>query len=65
MTLYEIVTFSVGESYVRAYAWAESEEQARQLFAARNPMHSIRQVRRLLDLESLPYCTAACDDGWE
>jgi len=32
MSLYEILTGGYGESYVRCYAWAASEDEARDLF---------------------------------
>lgn len=64
LALYEIVTSSIGESYVRSYAWAASEEQARELFVSLNPKYEARHVRRLFGAGDPPFATAATDHGW-
>ena len=65
MTLYEITTGSVGMSYVRAYAWAATEEEVRRLFAEKNPGQRIADVERLFDADAPPFCTVVSSDGWE
>lgn len=66
MYLFEILTFVIGESYVRAYAWAGSPEQARDLFEKRNPEYSgkIKRIETLMDDGAEPFCTKASDEGW-
>jgi hypothetical protein len=64
-SLYEIVTSHVGESYVRAYCWADSENEARLMFVAKNdPKYTIKYVARLFDADSLAFCTHASDEGF-
>lgn len=69
MNLYEIQTGWYGESYVRAYAWAESEEQARELFEAKHRgtkyEKSIDRIVLLMKSEAKPFCTQANDCGWD
>lgn len=67
MYLFEIRTGYIGESYVRAYAWAESPEQAKELFYKRNPDVSVGSliVETLMDDGAETFCTKACDHGWE
>lgn len=65
MFLYEMTTNSVGESAVRAYAWARSEQEARALFVAENLWETLVGVRVLFDLSAPPFCTAANDSGWD
>lgn len=73
MTLFEIETSWWGESYCRAYVWAESKEQALELFFKANPLYgpdgerknSVRDVKVLLDRDSPPFSTIVSDQGWE
>jgi len=66
MGVYEVVTDHCGEAYVRAYAWARSEEEAAQLVRERNPdaKESIRDVRRVLAASASPFATEYDDAGW-
>lgn len=63
MTLYEVTAGAIGESYVRAYAWADSIERACELFRARNPGLPIRSVTVLIRQDEGPFCSLATDDG--
>lgn len=65
MNLYEIRTGIIGESYVRAYVWANDEYEAGGLFAKTNPGHKIQEVRQLLRSTDKPFCTVVDDQGWE
>lgn len=71
MSLYEITTGMHGESYVRAYAWAESSGQASQLFRAAYPSKEAYpnkcafKVQRLFDHDAMPFVTKLSDSGWE
>lgn len=66
MNLYEIVLNRTGESYVRAYAWAPDEAEARRLYAAKNPEFEadIARVALLFSEGVAPFCTEASDCGW-
>lgn len=61
MSLYELVTSATCESYERAYAWAESEADAKNRFALKHPTRVIRCVRMLL---SSAFVTELDDIGW-
>ena len=67
MRLFEILTGWMGESFVRAYAWAPNEDTARRLFDERNqnPKYKIKEIRLLLDSATPAFCTKASDSGWE
>lgn len=65
MKLYEIVTTRVGESYVRAYAWAPNRDAALLMFKERNPSYDVKEVRQLIHRDASPFCTKASDEGWE
>ena len=64
MFLFEIPTTSLGESYVRSYAWCDSEDEARKLFAASSVGHEISAVRKLLCSTDPPFITKANDHGF-
>lgn len=74
MNLYEITNGWMGCSYVRQYAWAESEQQAKELaYAAqtngpRAPKQPVSQselkVRLLMAGAAEPFATAPDDEGW-
>lgn len=65
ITLYEIQTGWIGEAYERAYVWAESEQQARELFEATEPEHPARHVIPLFQADAKPFITKLSDSGWE
>lgn len=66
MKLFEITTGYVGESYVRAYAWAADEREATALFRSANPDQDDNSiiVRELFDGSVAPFCTQSNDHGW-
>lgn len=65
MTLYEIVTDRSYESYVRAYAWAPSQEAALKLFKSRHGSeYAVVEVRSLLSALSEPFVTDISDSGF-
>jgi hypothetical protein len=65
MTLFQIETGAVGESYVRAYAWAASDGEALILFERRNPGLSVLKITPLMEHTDFSFCTEASDCGWE
>ncbi len=64
MKLFEIITGAIGESYVRAYAWAESEERACSLFEELHPKKPVKRIRPLFSATEPEFCTLANDHGW-
>jgi hypothetical protein len=58
--LYEVTTGAIGESYERAYVWADSKETAMRLFGERfeagNPA-----IRALFAADAEPFCTDLSD----
>jgi len=76
MTLYEVTNGWMGESYVRAYAWADSKEHALSLAreayrgdclnAARHKSYALGlKAKPLMTPETPPFCTPVSDCGWE
>jgi hypothetical protein len=49
MSLFEIATGAIGESYVRSYCWAPCEADARAVFQLTYPEHKIAAVVKLFD----------------
>lgn len=69
MNFYEITNGIVGESYVRAYAWAISEERALELAKesfGTNEYFKERELKvKLLFSASYPeFCTRPSDEGF-
>lgn len=68
MNLYEIQTSWTGESYVRAYAWAETESEARELFEEKHRgtkyENAVDKIVLLIAHDAKPFCTQASDSGW-
>jgi hypothetical protein len=63
-SLYEITNGWMGESYVRAYAWADSEADALELCAAKHIGKKVGnkfEIVKLFDSDSDPFCTAFHD----
>ena len=65
MTLFEIVTDRIGESYCRVYCWAESREQARLMFRDKYPAESIRCIETLFSDHYKPFVSKLSDCGFE
>jgi len=74
MNLYEIITGGWGESYLRAYAWAESEEQALKMgekaygMSFKTPFDDKRlivKIRLLFSADAEPFCTPFSDTGFD
>lgn len=70
MKLYEATNGFVGESYVRAYVWAENEEQAKALAKEAFDNHASYRgsqvsLRLLFSSSVKPFCTEPSDAGWE
>ncbi len=61
MGLYEVETTRTGESYVRAYVWAEGAAEARLLFDAKHPNVGVDRVRFLFYAREEPFVTALSD----
>ena len=64
MKLYEIITDSIGESYVRSYAWCETEEQAEQMFLRNHKHDTIKSIVLLFDSEIPAFVTDPDDSGF-
>lgn len=67
MFLWQIETTMMGESYIRAYAWAGSQEEAIQLFKEKNPEYAdkIQTVRNLFHKDATAFCSVASDSGFD
>lgn len=65
LRLFEITTHSVGESYVRSYAWCSDEKQALQEFRQRFQDHSVMQVSELFASQDGEFITEPSDSGFE
>lgn len=72
MTLFEITNNYVGESYVRVYAWAETEAQALDMARQRfrtdhvSPGYSRNlTIKALFNADDAPFVTSPSDTGWE
>jgi hypothetical protein len=65
MKLFEIVTNRTGESYVRSYAWCETEERARAMFifSSKGPI-AVEEVREMFDSVDAEFITEPCDCGF-
>ncbi len=67
-SLFEIITGHIGESYVRSYAWAHCEEDAREMFAKirnQDGKYTVVKVRKLFDDDGDEFITNASDDGFD
>ena len=74
MNLYEITTGGWGESYLRAYAWAKSEEQALKMSeyiygmsfsSSFDDKRLIVKIRLLFSEDDKPFCTPFSDTGFD
>lgn len=72
MTFFEITNDYVGVTYVRVYAWAETEAQAlgmaRQAFRTQHlsPGYSWNlTIKALFNADDPPFVTSPSDTGWE
>ena len=63
--LFEINTNSLGESYVRAYVWAENEDLAVLMFRRKHPELQFVSLRALFAADSPTFITNASDSGFE
>lgn len=64
MKLFEILTTSVGESYVRSYAWCETAQQAVEMFDAAKTGYQIAEVTELFDALRGPFISRPSDSGF-
>ncbi|MBI4738995.1 hypothetical protein HY772_05555 [Candidatus Woesearchaeota archaeon] len=65
MNLYEIRNGSVGESYVRVYCWAKSEEQALELGRKKFVGSSELDIKLLFSESDDEFCTEPSDSGFD
>lgn len=65
MSLYEIQTGHIGESYVRCYVWAENEKHARDLFEEKHTGRTLERITYLMSISDSPFCTNLSDTGWD
>ena len=65
MFLFEIITNSLGESYVRSYAWAASEDHAKRMFAEKHPTLVVMRVVKCFGNDSDPFVSTPSDCGFE
>lgn len=63
MQLYEATNGHIGESYVRCYVWAESEQEARDMIVRSRGTQWLH-VRKLFDANDAAFITRATDHGW-
>ena len=72
MSLYEIFTGAMGESYVRLYAWTETEGQAIELALIQLKIeapdipseHHALSIHRLFSSDAEAFCTPSDDSGF-
>jgi hypothetical protein len=64
MKLFEIITTSTGESFVRSYAWCESVDAAKALFVHLGSKYEIADVAELLDFRDAPRISDPSDCGF-
>lgn len=64
MSLFEIATGKVGESFVRCYVWADSLPQARSLFSKKFPGEIIQQIKRVFSANDPPFVSELSDSGF-
>lgn len=64
LKLFEITTHSVGESYVRSYAWCSNEKQALREFRERFPNHEVLQCSILFSSQDDEFITEPSDSGF-
>ena len=64
MTLYEITTGAVGESYGRCYVWAPMISNAVLLFHRHYPEKEVQAVRLLLKKNDSEFITKMSDCGF-
>jgi hypothetical protein len=68
-SLYEFLNGHIGESYVRCYVWADSEEEARTLalqsfWSEKGTGGSIVRMRKLFDADAPSFATQQSDTGF-
>lgn len=64
-SLFVITNGMYGESYVRCYAWAESEDHARQMYEAKHPGERIGDCDELFRFDDAAFITEMSDCGFE
>ena len=64
MFLFEIVTDSYGESFVRVYVWAESQERAKIIFRETFPQCALKHIEQLLESDDAEFITKLDDSGF-
>ena len=66
MQLYEATNGYIGESYVRLYVWAKSQERATELAREKFKNGKDQIVLELLfSSDTSEFCTDVSDNGWE
>jgi hypothetical protein len=65
MSLYEIQTGYVGESFVRCYIWTYSEPEALIMFKTKYSDQKVKQIKRLFSAGAEPFVTDLSDSGFE
>ena len=64
MSLFEITTGYMGESFERCYVWAESKERAIEMFRAKFPNREPKLCDRLLSFDDAEFITKLDDSGF-
>jgi len=64
MFLFEIVTDSYGESFVRVYVWAESQKRAETIFRETFPQCALKHIQQLLSSGDAEFITKLDDSGF-
>jgi hypothetical protein len=65
MRLFEIVTTSLGESFVRSYAWCRSVGEAEKMFSDLNSGYEIAEVRECFKSSDTAFITNPNDNGFD
>ena len=64
MFLFEIVTDSYGESFLRVYVWAESQKRAETIFRETFPQCALKHIEQLLSSGDAEFITKLDDSGF-
>lgn len=64
MTLFEITTGKIGESYVRCYIFAKDQASAEEIFKDAYPAETLEKCRFLFNARDQAFYTSLSSDGF-
>ena len=64
MTLFEIRTGYIGESYERAYVWCENVDEARVMYDMKHKGRPFMEIEELFSADSVRFVTKLSSDGF-